>query len=224
MTGGNRIEILPGVYGTEYTLTSTPAQVKDYTELVNTINNKPKIAPGVLKNKWSERNTSKDSISRLQFEIPTVIVNPTINVLEHLERLDNVHQVITADAKQKIYNKCIQYCVDVRNPSGVSHNSVGPHNTIVYPNDLYTRRKVIHKLWSEDDIRRYNLIDIQYYDKLIDMTYGTYPSCTLAYVEYLKHVMYPDDEYIALACIDISTLPPKDQTYIRSCEYIRVYD
>jgi len=223
MTASKSIEILPGVYGVEYQFVNKSKTVTSFDDLVATVNTKP--VPSVLTSRWNEREIGNNiNIRQLQFETPIVMVNPTAENIPHLERMENVHQVITSDKKQKLYNKCAQYCVDVRNPDGVLHDGIGPYNTVIYPNDLYTKRKIIHKIWTQDDIRRYNLIDEQYYSSLVDTMYGTYPSGVLAYIEYLKQVTYPDSKFIALAWVDISSLPPKDQLYIKSCEHIKIID
>lgn len=228
MTADN-IEIIPGVHGKLYRLSPTTEKpvdhVNTFEQLQHSLSKKDRNIPRFLTDKWDSRSDISQSdihLRNLQFETPLVIVDPTADVVDSLDRLDHVHQIITNNKNQKIYNKCIEYCIDVRNPHGMSTGILNTKNTIIYAADLYHKRKVIQKLWTQHDIRSYNIIDITYYNDLIDTQYGSYPSTLLAYVNYLKQVVYRESDYIAVGCLDISILPPKDQTLISDTPYIKL--
>ena len=225
----NNIEIIPGVHGKLYrlppTITKPVDRVDTFEQLQKTLSKKDRNIPGFLTDKWDSRSDTTQSnihLGNLQFETPLVIVDPTADIVNSLDRLDHVHQIITNNKNQKIYSKCIEYCIDVRNPHGMSTNVLNTKNTIIYAADLFHKRKVMQKLWTQHDIRSYNIIDITYYNDLIDTQYGSYPSSLLAYVKYLKQVIYKDNDYIAIGCLDISTLPPKDQTLVSNTPYIKL--
>jgi len=182
------------------------------------INNQLKVKN--MKNNWRDRKieTKVDilptkKLSSVQFEVPIITIHPQSESLETLQRLENIHQIITGDSGQRIYSKCKGYCVDGRTPPG--KNLALPKSTIIYTADLFSRRKVLYKLWKYDDPRSYNILDIKHYSSLMDVSRGIIPGVLPAYVYYLKNKVYKQFDSLGLYGLNTSTLPATDQQLLK---------
>lgn len=199
---------------------STPEDQPIYkkSETVDSVNNKLKL--NNIKNNWqSRKNISKDcflpekSLNSVQFEVPILIVHPRTSSVESLQRIENIYQILSGDKNQQIYNKCRDYCIDGRTPPDKS--IVLPKNTSIYTADLFDRRKVLYKLWKHDDPRSYNILDINIYSSIMDVSRGIIPGVLPAYLHYLKNYKYKQFNNIGLYGVDLSTLPATDQQLIK---------
>lgn len=188
------------------------------SETVDNINNKLKF--NNIKNNWHARkNISRDcflpekKLNSVQFEVPILIVHPHVSSIESLQRMENVYQILLGQKTQQIYNKCKDYCIDGRTPP--DKGIVLPKNTNIYTADLFNRRKVLYKLWKYDDPRSYNILDINIYTSIMDVSKGIIPGVVPAYLNYLKNYKYKQFDGVGLYGVDISTLAATDQQLIK---------